>query len=129
MEIKTHDRISRNLVGVPVEVVDGVRAAVELTATSEMTTDSRGLTHGGFIFGLADYAAMLAINNPNVVLGQAQTKFTAPVRVGEAMRAEAIVTKIEGRKNEVEVEVKVGDKKVFNGTFTCYVLDRHVLDK
>jgi predicted thioesterase len=45
------------------------------------------------------------------------------------MKAEAIVTKIEGRKSEVNVEVKVGDRKVFTGSFTCYTLDKHVLDR
>jgi acyl-coenzyme A thioesterase PaaI-like protein len=128
MEIKTHEKISQTLVGIPLEVVDGVRAVAELTATGEMAADSTGLVHGGFAFGLADYAAMLAVNHPNVVLGQAQAKFTAPIRVGETMKAEAIVTKREGRKSEVNVEVKVGDRKVFTGSFTCYTLDKHVLD-
>ena len=129
MEIKTHRGISQMLVGVPLEIVDGVRAVAELTATGEMAADSTGLVHGGFAFGLADYAAMLAVNQPNVVLGQAQAKFTAPIRIGETMKAEAIVTKREGRKSEVNVEVKVGDRKVFTGSFTCYTLDKHVLDK
>ena len=128
MEIKTHTEISQTLVGIPLEVVDGVRAVAELTATNEMAADSTGLVHGGFAFGLADYAAMLAVNHPNVVLGQAQAKFTAPIRIGETMKAEAIVTKREGRKSEVNVEVKVGDRKVFTGSFTCYTLDKHVLD-
>jgi uncharacterized protein (TIGR00369 family) len=129
MEIRTHDRISRMLVGVPLEVVDGVMAVAELTATVEMAADSTGLVHGGFTFSLADYAAMLAVNHPNVVLGQSQAKFTAPVRVGENMRAKATVTKTEGRKSEVNVEVKVDEKKVFTGIFTCYTLDKHVLAK
>jgi uncharacterized protein (TIGR00369 family) len=128
MEIKTHREISRVLVGVPIKVVDGVVAVAELKATGEMSADSLGLIHGGFTFSLADYAVMLAVNHPYVVLGQAQAKFTAPVRVGETMRAEATVMKIEGRKSEVNVEVKVGDRKVFTGTFTCYTLDKHVLD-
>ena len=128
MEIKTHGAISKKLVGVILEIVDGVRAVAELTSTGEMAADSTGLVHGGFAFSLADYAAMLAVNQSNVVLGQAQAKFTAPVRVGETMRAEAIVTKTEGRKTEVSVEVKVGDKKVLTGSFTCYTLERHVLE-
>jgi acyl-coenzyme A thioesterase PaaI-like protein len=128
MEIKTHEEISKTLVGIPLEVVDGVRAVAELTTTGEMAADSTGLVHGGFAFGLADYAAMLAINHPYVVLGQAQAKFTAPIRIGETIKAEAIVMKREGRKSEVNVEVKVGDRKVFIGSFTCYTLDKHVLD-
>lgn len=129
MEVKTHDKISSRLVGKPVEVETGVRAVAELMATQEMIADASGLIHGGFTFGLADYAAMLAVNHPNVVLGSAQTKFTAPVKVGEMMRAEATVAKIEGRKSEVNVEVKVGEQKVFTGTFLCFTLDKHVLNK
>jgi acyl-coenzyme A thioesterase PaaI-like protein len=129
MEIKTHGAISKKLVGAPIKIVDGVRAVAELTATSDMAADSTGLVHGGFAFSLADYAAMLAVNQPNVVLGHAQAKFTAPIRVKETMRAEATVTKTEGRKTEVSVEVKVGDKKVLTGSFTCYTLEKHVLDK
>ena len=129
MEIKTHGKISQMLVGIPLEVVDGVRAVAELTAINEMAADFTGLVHGGFTFSLADYVAMLAVNHPNVVLGQAQVKFTAPIRVGDTMKAEAIVTKREGRKSEVNVVVKVGDKNVFTGLFSCYTLDKHVLDK
>ena len=115
MNINTHGKISERLVGKPVEVIGGARATVELTATEEMTADPTGLIHGGFTFGLADYAAMLAVNHPNVVLGSAQVKFTAPVKVGEKMRAEATITKTEGKKSEVNVDVKVGEHKVLTG--------------
>jgi acyl-coenzyme A thioesterase PaaI-like protein len=129
LDVNTHGKISGKLVGKPLEVVTGVRAVAELTATEEMAADVSGLIHGGFTFGLADYAAMLAVNHPNVVLGSAQTKFTAPVKVSEKMRAEATIAKTEGRKSEVNVDVKVGETKVFTGTFLCYTLDKHVLSK
>ncbi len=129
MDIKTHEKISKRLVGRPIEVVRGMHAIVELNATNEMAVDLAGLTHGGFTFGLADYAAMLAVNHPNVVLGSAQVKFTAPVKTGDTMRAEATVTNINGKKSEVNVEVKVGEQKVFSGIFLCYSLETHVLEK
>lgn len=129
MQANTHDKISRRLVGRPIEVVTGVKATAELVATEEMAADATGLVHGGFTFGLADYSAMLAVNHPNVVLGSAQTKFIAPVRVGETMKAEATVTKTDGSKSEVNVDVKVGEQKVFIGIFHCYTLEKHVLDK
>jgi len=44
-----------------------------------MAADARGLVHGGFTFGLADYAAMLAVNEPTVVLASAQTKLITPL--------------------------------------------------
>jgi acyl-coenzyme A thioesterase PaaI-like protein len=74
VDINTHEKISKRLVGRPIEVVRGTHAVVELNATNEMAVDLVGLTHGGFTFGLADYAAMLAVNHPNVVLGSAQVK-------------------------------------------------------
>ena len=129
MDINTHEKISGRLVGKAVEVETGVRAIAELVATEEMAADASGLIHGGFTFGLADYAAMLAVNHPNVVLGSAQTKFTAPVKVGEKMRAEATITKTEGRKSEVNVEVKVNEKKVLLATLLCFTLDQHILSK
>ena len=33
-----------------------------------------GWYNGGFIFGLADHAAMLAVNDPNVVLARCHRK-------------------------------------------------------
>jgi acyl-coenzyme A thioesterase PaaI-like protein len=129
MEIKTHAKVSSTLVGIPIDIEDGVKASVKLSTTVDMVTDSSGLIHGGFIFGLADYTAMLAINQPNVVLGSAQVRFTTPVKIGETMTAEANILKTEGIKSEVNVDVKVRDKKVFNGTFVCYALEKHVLLK
>ncbi len=129
MDVRTHDKISERLVGRPLEVITGKKAVVELVAIAEMEADALGLTHGGFTFGLADYTAMLAVNHSNVVLASAQTKFIAPVKTGDTIRAEATVTNVDGKKSEVNVEVKVGERKVFTGTFQCYSLEKHVLEK
>ena len=129
MDVKTHCSVSTRLVGIPLKVIDGVSATVNLITVKEMVVDTSELVHGGFIFGLADYAAMLAVNHPNVVLGSAQSMFIAPVRVGDVMVAEAAVTKTEGRKSEVKVDVKVNDTKVFTGTFICYILKKHIFAK
>jgi acyl-coenzyme A thioesterase PaaI-like protein len=80
-KVKTHDKADPRLLGKLVILEKG-KAVVELTATVEMVVDDRGLVHGGFTFGLADYAAMLVINDPHVVLGSADVKFTAPVKAG-----------------------------------------------
>ena len=71
---------------------------------------------------------MCAVNDPNVVLGGADTRFLAPVRVGEEMRAVATVSGEKGRKRTVDVVVQVRGKDVMTGIFTCFVLDQHVLD-
>ncbi|MDY0268384.1 PaaI family thioesterase [Trichloromonas sp.] len=96
-------------------------------ARPEMVADDRGLVHGGFTFGLADYAAMLAVNDPHVVLGAAEVKFLAPVTLGETMLAKAEVIGESGKKRQVRCTVST-DRPVFEGSFTCFVLPGHVLD-
>ena len=88
MDIATHIGIDHGLCGVPVSLGVG-SATVQLSTSPAMAADAHGLVHGGFVFGLADHAAMLAVNDPHVVLGAAETRFTAPVRVGEVVVAEA----------------------------------------
>lgn len=128
----THPSIDRSLCGEIVELSPG-SAIVELTTDARMAADARGLVHGGFLFGAADYAAMLAVNDPNVVLGAASTLFRAPMTVGQKARVIANERAPEpgksGRKREVEVTAEVDGKQVFTGTFTCFVLDTHVLDR
>src|SRR5262245_26607257 len=102
MEPRTHEKIAQRLCGEPVELAEG-RARVVMEAVPEMAADARGLVHGGFTFGLADYAAMLAVNEPTVVLASAQTKFLGPVVLGDRVEAEATVERTEGRKRWVKV--------------------------
>lgn len=128
MNINTHHNISQILCGRPILVETG-RSQVELATTPEMEADASGLVHGGFIFGLADYAAMIAVNHPNVVLGAADVKFLKPVRTGETLVAHAKVENIAGKKRIIAVRVNRTDEIVFQGEFTCFTLDRHVLDQ
>jgi len=126
MEIQTHKLIHQKLCGTPLVVKRGY-SKVELKTSDEMIADETGLVHGGFVFGLADYAAMIAVNHPNVVLGGAQVKFIKPVQRQETIVAEAVVEGGEGKKQEVNVTVTNGDETVFQGMFACFVLDKHVL--
>jgi acyl-coenzyme A thioesterase PaaI-like protein len=127
VEARTHLEIDRELCGSPGNLAAGA-ATVELLTTPAMAADDRGLVHGGFVFGAADYAAMLAVNDPNVVLTGAETRFLRPVRAGETVVARATVESSEGRKRRVVVEVTRGADVVMTGTFSCAVLAKHVLD-
>lgn len=127
MKIDTHRRIDQELCGRPLAVGDG-RSQVELATTGRMAADGRSLVHGGFIFGAADYAAMIAVNHPHVVLGASDVKFLKPVRVGETVLIQAQIQEISGRKYRVSVSATRDADEVFQGMFTCFVLDRHVLD-
>jgi acyl-coenzyme A thioesterase PaaI-like protein len=126
MEINTHHQIDSTLCGKPVMLEPGV-SRVEMLAVPQMAADDSGLVHGGFVFGQADYAAMLAVNHPNVVLGGADVKFLKPVVVGDRLVAEAKVEEDAGKKKVVPVVVFRDQEPVFNGTFTCFVLPQHVL--
>lgn len=126
MEPNTHLSIDRRLCGEPLELGEGT-ARVELTALPEMAADARGLVHGGFVFGLADYAAMLAVNHAHVVLAGAEVRFLMPVVVGEQLVAEAWVDETDGRKSRVRVEVLRDGETVMSGDFRCVTLAQHVL--
>ncbi len=126
MTINTHQKIDQQLCGTPLFTAKN-RSIVELTTTENMLADKSGLIHGGFIFGLADYAAMLAVNDPNVVLGESEVRFLKPVSLNDLILAEANVEKEDGKKRIVKVTVKRGDDVVFEGSFTCFVLPEHIL--
>ncbi len=124
---QTHLLTSKNLVGKTLSIKKGF-AEVLLSPLPEMTVDEYGLLHGGFIFGLADYAAMLAVNEPNVVLGKADVKFLKPAITSENILARAKLIKIEKNKHLVDVDVyNEQNEKIFNGSFVCYVTIKHVL--
>ena len=127
MKIKTHGKINTELCGTPLEVGQGF-SRVEFHAIEGMAVDESGLVHGGFVFGLADHAAMIAVNHPNVVLGSADVRFILPARTGDILLAEARVVSSEGNKQVVAVVVHKDGLAVFKGRFTCFVLKKHVLD-
>jgi uncharacterized protein (TIGR00369 family) len=127
---KTHLSTSEELVG-KVEVIEsGKSSVVTLLVDHRMRVDERGLAHGGFTFGLADYAAMVAVNDPFVVLLSSRVSFLKPVAVGDRITAHSRIIESEGRKRKVWCEVFNQDQqKVFEGEFLCLVLNKHVLEK
>jgi acyl-coenzyme A thioesterase PaaI-like protein len=126
MELKTHLQIDRTLSGEVILLEEGY-AKVELKTTDLMRADAEGLVHGGFCFSAADFAAMAAVNDPNVVLSKSSSKFLAPVRVGEIVLFEAEVVENDGRKQTVKVTGDVEQTRVYEGTMHTVILKEHVL--
>ena len=124
--LETHRQVNNDLSG---EIIKLERGYVELrlTTTPEMVADEVGLIHGGFVFSAADYAAMAAVNEPNVVLVASDCQFLSPVKFHDEVNIIARVRHKEGRKRNVHVEAFVLDIKVFEGEFKTVVTDRHVL--
>jgi uncharacterized protein (TIGR00369 family) len=127
---RTHLAVSGDLVGKTEEIESGKSSRVVLKTDSRMRADEKGLVHGGFTFGLADYAAMVAVNDPFVVLLSSQVRFLKPVVAGEILTARARVAETDGGKRKVQCEVSnQGGQKVLEGEFLCLTLDQHVLEK
>jgi len=128
MYLKTHLAINQSLCGQLLSIEEGA-ATVKLNTKSEMVADDHNLVHGGFIFGAADYAAMAAVNDPNVVLGSAEVKFLKPSKSGDTVILKAKVTEVNGKRRRVEVEgADDAGTIIFSGIFTCFVLEKHVLE-
>jgi len=123
---ETHLKINEQLSGI-VDVLRSGFAKVSFITTPEMSADDMGLVHGGFIFSAADHAAMVAVNEKNVVLSSVKSNFLSPVRVGDEVHFEARLRHKEGRKRLVTVRGFVLEVKVFEGEFSTVVTDRHVL--
>jgi acyl-CoA thioesterase len=124
--LNTHERINTVYSGEIIKLESGY-AKVVLDTIEVMRADDVGLVHGGFIFSAADFAAMVAVNEPNVVLASCNCLFLAPVRVGDNVTFEATEHQKEGRKRNVTVRGFVHEIKVFEGEFKTVVTERHVL--
>ena len=124
--VKTHERINQELNGEIIKIKVGY-VEVKLTTNSEMVADDVGLIHGGFIFSAADYAAMLAVNEKNVVLVASDCQFLSPVKFHDEVNIIAKVRHKEGRKRNVYVEGYVLDIKVFEGNFKTVITEKHIL--
>jgi uncharacterized protein (TIGR00369 family) len=131
MQIRTHEKINQNLSGKPINLEEG-HCVIELTPTKKMRADSSGLIHGGFIFSMADYAAMLAVNHPNVLLGESTFRFIKPAIVGDLLYAQAKVIEDLGKKRVVDVKImkdsQNSNEKIAEGKFTCFIPKEHVLE-
>jgi acyl-CoA thioesterase len=124
--LQTHQKVNHELSGEILKLENGY-VELKLVTIHEMIADSHGLIHGGFIFSAADHAAMLAVNEKNVVLVASDCQFLSPVKFGDIVNFIAKVRQKEGRKRNVHVTGHVLDIKVFDGEFKTVVLDRHVL--
>ena len=124
--VNTHKKINENLVGDIIKLENGYVELILIT-TEDMVADSLGLIHGGFIFGAADYAAMLAVNEPNVVLVASDCQFLSPVELHDEVNFIAKLRNKEGRKRNVHVTAFVLNIKVFEGEFKTVITDKHIL--
>jgi acyl-coenzyme A thioesterase PaaI-like protein len=125
-DLKTHTRIKKNICGTIIDMEQGY-AKTTLQTTNEMIADEFGLIHSGFIFSAADYAAAVAVNEENVVIIGAKTKFLAPAKLNDLIEFEAHAKFEDSRKREIKVEGYLNDIRIFEGIFQAVVLENHIL--
>ncbi|MET9325657.1 hydroxyphenylacetyl-CoA thioesterase PaaI [Tsukamurella sp. NPDC003166] len=89
------------------------RAVVAMTVREDMV-NGHGITHGGYVFTLADTAFAVACNGHGVpaVAARGDIRFLRPTRAGDALVAEAVERNRFGRSGIYDVTVRLGDEVV-----------------
>ncbi len=88
-------------------------ATVAMTVADTMV-NGHAITHGGYVFTLADTAFAVACNgygDPTVAAGAAIT-FLAPTTVGDELVAEAVERVRQGRSGIYDVTMRCADKVI-----------------
>ena len=106
----------------------------ELTVTEAVTAEKMGsgdmpVLATPAMMALMENAAMLAVANhlpegSTTVGGHISSSHLRPSKIGDMVRAEAEVTKVDGRKIEFKVAAYSGDVVLGEGTHLRFIVDR-----
>ncbi len=124
-DLKTHGKIKTNLCGTIIKLDTGY-SKTTLQTTKDMVLDDLGLIHSGFIFGAADYAAAVAVNEANVVVIGSRSSFLAPAKLNDLIEFEAKTKFEDSRKREIKVTAYINEIKIYEGIFHAVVLEQHI---
>jgi acyl-CoA thioesterase len=112
------DAASRSL-GIEVREVTVGAARTTMTIRADMV-NGHGITHGAFVFAVADTAFACACNShgPLTVAAAVDITFVAPSRLGDVLEARAVERTRFGRSGIYDVTVRRGDDVIaeFRGT-------------
>ncbi len=112
------DAASRAL-GIEVHAVTAGAATATMRIRADMV-NGHGITHGAFVFAVADTAFACACNShgPLTVAAAADITFIAPSRAGDVLEARAVERTRFGRSGIYDVTVRRGDEVIaeFRGT-------------
>jgi acyl-CoA thioesterase len=112
------DAASRAL-GIEVTQVGVGTATAKMTVRADMV-NGHDITHGAFVFAVADTAFACACNShgPTTVAAAADITFVAPSHAGDVLEARAVERTRFGRSGIYDVTVRRGDDIIaeFRGT-------------
>lgn len=115
-------------------ILIGLKHISELTVTDAVTAIAVGsgdmpVLATPMMLALMENAAMLAVKDElpegcTTVGGHIASSHLKPSKVGDLVRAEAEVTKVDGKKIEFKVAAYCGDTLLGEGTHLRFVVDR-----
>jgi acyl-CoA thioesterase len=111
-EMMSRDKASAGL-GMIVEVGEPGRAVVSMAVRDDMLNGFL-ITHGGFVFAVADTAFAIACNDTDMVTvaAGADVTFLATSTAGDTLTATAVVRATAGRSGLYDVQITNQHKKV-----------------
>lgn len=112
LEMFESDAASRKLGIGLVELTDGA-ATMSMTVTEDMV-NGHGITHGGYVFILADTTFAMACNSREdaAVAARCDIRYLRPTRAGDALTAQAVERARFGRNGIYDVTVSCGSDVV-----------------
>ncbi|PPK94585.1 acyl-CoA thioesterase [Kineococcus xinjiangensis] len=110
--LRAADTVAAHL-GIELLSVSPGRAAVSMRVAAEMT-NGHGITHGGYVFLLADTAFAYACNSrgPATVAAGCDIDFLEPTRAGDELVATAAERSLRGRSGIYDVTVTCAGRAV-----------------
>jgi predicted thioesterase len=112
----------------------GLKHTTELTVTDAVTAIQVGsgdmpVLATPMMMAIMENAAMLAVRDElpegcTTVGGHIESSHLKPSRVGDVVRAEAEVTRVDGKKIEFKVAAYAGDILLGEGTHLRFIVDR-----
>ena len=112
----------------------GLTHTSELTVTDSVTAIAVGagdmpVLATPMMMALMENAAMLAVKNEleegqTTVGGHIESSHVKPSKIGDVVKAEAVVTKVDGRKIEFKIAAYCGETLLGEGTHLRFIVDR-----
>jgi phenylacetic acid degradation protein PaaD len=113
------DDVASRALGIEVTQAANGTATATMTVRADMV-NGHNITHGAFVFAVADTAFACACNShgPLTVAAAADITFIAPTYAGDVLEARAVERTRFGRSGIYDVTVRRGDEVVaeFRGT-------------
>ena len=124
--LRTHKQLDPIYVG-HIESLSEGHCIVSFVTTEMMKADNEKMVHSGFLSMSAEYAALCAVNEPNVMMFHMDATYFACARVGDEVMFEARVRHVEGRKREIDVVGKIDSIKIYSCRATVVIPEYHPL--